>query len=51
MDYIAMEYVAGGTLADVLQTGPLPPDRACRSRRRLPTRSRRPTTRASCTAT
>jgi len=28
MDYIAMEYVAGGTLADVLQTGPLPPDRA-----------------------
>ena len=29
-DYIAMEYVAGGTLADVMRSGPLDADRALR---------------------
>jgi serine/threonine protein kinase len=28
--YIAMEYIAGGTLADLLAAGPLPADRALR---------------------
>jgi serine/threonine-protein kinase len=30
LDYIAMEYVAGGTLADILRSGPLGQDRALR---------------------
>ena len=30
LDYIAMEYVAGGTLADILQAGPVGQDRALR---------------------
>jgi serine/threonine-protein kinase len=30
LDYIAMEYVAGGTLADLLDSGPLPAERALR---------------------
>jgi eukaryotic-like serine/threonine-protein kinase len=30
LDYIAMEYVAGGTLADLMASGPLPAERALR---------------------
>lgn len=30
LDYIAMEFVAGGTLADLMVSGPLPAERALR---------------------